>query len=89
MGNIDFYISGLAVVLAIFLLAVNTRAYRRSHIRMFAFLTVVFIVLLIDGLLVLALGIGLFKLPFSDTTILLLSDIVILILFYYGVVRGS
>lgn len=89
MGNIDFYISGLAVVLAVFLLAVNTRAYRRSHIRMFAFLTVVFIVMLLDGLMVLALGIGIISLPITETTLLLLSDIVILVLFYYGVVRGS
>ncbi len=89
MENIDFYISGLAVVLSIFLLAVNMRAYRRSHIRMFAFIAAVFIIFLIDGLLVLAGGLGAVSLPITSTTILLVSDIAILVLFYYGVVRGS
>ncbi len=89
MESIDFYISGLSVVLAIFLLAVNIRAYRRSNIRMFAYLMVVFIVLLFDGLAVLTIGLGLFSLPVTNTSLLLISNIVILILFYYGVVRGS
>ncbi len=89
MESIDFYISGLSVVLAIFLLAVNIRAYRRSSIRMFAYLTVVFIVLLFDGLAVLTVGLGLFTLPLTSTSLLLISNIVILVLFYYGVVRGN
>ena len=89
MENIDFYISGLAVVLSIFLLAVNMRAYRRSHIRMFAFIAAVFIIFLIDGLAVLVGGLGLISFPITATTLLLVSDIAILILFYYGVVRGS
>lgn len=89
MASIDFYVSGLSVALALFLLAVNTRAYRRSGIRMFAYLMVVFVVLLADGLIVLATGIGLFSLPISTTSMLLISNIVILILFYIGVVRGS
>lgn len=89
MENIDFYISGIAVVLSIFLLAVNMRAYRRSHIRMFAFIAAVFIIFLIDGLLVLATGLGAVKVPFTPVTLLLVSDIAILILFYYGVVRGN
>lgn len=89
MENIDFYISGLAVVLSIFLLAVNMRAYRRSHIRMFAFIAAVFIIFLIDGLAVLVGGLGVISFPITATTLLLVSDIAILVLFYYGVVRGS
>lgn len=89
MENIDFYISGLAVVLSIFLLAVNVRAYRRSQMRMFAFIAAVFIIFLIDGLAVLAGGFGAISLPITATTLLLISDIAILVLFYYGVVRGS
>lgn len=89
MESIDFYISGLSVVLAIFLLAVNIRAYRKSRIRMFAYLMVVFIALLFDGVAVLLVGFGLITLPVSSTALLLISNIVILVLFYYGVVRGS
>ncbi len=89
MENVDFYISGLAVVLSIFLLAVNMRAYRRSHIRMFAFIAAVFIIFLIDGLAVLIGGLGIVNFPITATTLLLVSDIAILVLFYYGVVRGS
>lgn len=89
MQSIDFYISGISVVLAIFLLAVNIRAYRRSRIRMFAYIMVVFIVLLFDGLAVLTIGLGIFSLPISGTSLLLISNIVILVLFYIGVVRGS
>lgn len=89
MQNVEFYVSGLSIVLSIFLLAVNIRAYRRSGMRMFAYLMVVFITLLFDGVAILLIGFGILSLPLSNSALLLTSNIVILILFYYGVVRGS
>lgn len=89
MQSIDFYLAGLSIVLSLFLLAVNTRAYRRSRIRMFTFLMVVFVATLFDGIATLLVGFGMLILPISTTALLLVSNILILILFYYGVVRGS
>lgn len=89
MQSVDFYIAGLSIVLSIFLLIVNIRAYRKSGMRMFAFLTVVFLTLLFDGVAIMLIGFQVLALPISNSALLLSSNIVILILFYYGVVRGS
>lgn len=89
MQSIDFYVSGLSIVLAVFLLAVNIKAYRRSGMRMFAYLMVVFITLLFDGVAIMLIGFGKLTIPISNSALLLISNIVILVLFYYGVVRGS
>lgn len=80
---------GVSVILAAFLLAVNIRAYRKSGMRMFLFIMIVFLIILFDGALLIFVGFGLFSLPVSNTAILMISNIAILLLFYYGVVRGS
>ncbi len=38
MLDLSYYLSGLATVLALFILIVGVRAYRRSRIRIFAYL---------------------------------------------------
>ena len=89
MGNIDFYLMGLSVILAAFLLAVGGRAYRKSGMRMFLYIMIVFLIILFDGVLLILVGFGLLALPISNTAVLMVSNIAVLLLFYYGVVRGS
>lgn len=89
MESIDFYLAGLSVVLALFLILVNIMAYRKSRVRIFAFLMVVFAAILFDGIMTLLAGFSVLVLPISTTALLLISNILVLVLFYYGVVRGS
>ncbi len=89
MENIDFFLTGISVILAAFLLAVGIRAYRKSGMRMFLFILLVFLVILLDGVILIISGFGVFTLPISNTAVLMISDVIILLLFYYGVVRGS
>ena len=89
MENIDFFLTGISVILAAFLLAVGIRAYRKSGMRMFLFILLVFLIILLDGVILLISGFGVFTLPVSNTAVLMISDVIILLLFYYGVVRGS
>ncbi len=89
MDNIGFYLTGLSVILAAFLLAVGIRAYRKSGMRMFFFILLVFLVILVDGVILILSGFGMLTLPISNTAILMISNVIILLLFYSGVVRGS
>lgn len=89
MESIDYYLTGFSIILAAFLLAVSMRAYRKSGVKMLLFIMFVFLAILVDGVLLLFIGFGVFTLPLSNTAILMISNIVILLLFYYGVVRGS
>lgn len=89
MENIDFFLTGISVILAAFLLAVGIRAYRKSGMRMFLFILLVFLIILLDGVILIISGFGVFTLPVSNTAVLMISDVIILLLFYYGVVRGS
>lgn len=89
MLAISFYLSGLSVVLSLFILAVSIRAYRRSGIRLFAYLMIVFIVILFDSILYTLSGFIFVQFPLSFDDIFLISDVVILLLFYFGAVRGS
>jgi hypothetical protein len=57
--------------------------------RMFLFILLVFLVILLDGVILIISGFGVFTLPISNTAVLMISDVIILLLFYYGVVRGS
>ncbi len=89
MENIDFYLTGLSVILAVFLLGVGLKAYRKSGMRMFLFIMLVFLIIFLDGIILILVGFGIFSLPISNTAVLMISNIAILLLFYYGVVRGS
>ncbi len=89
MLDISFYLSGLAVVLSIFILAVSVRAYSRTHVRIFGFLIAVFVILLADSLIYTITGFIFFQLPFTMNEMFLFSDVAILLIFYFGAVRGS
>ncbi len=89
MLDISFYLSGLAVVLSIFILVVSIRAYSRTHVRIFAFLISVFVILLADSLIYTITGFVYIQFPFSIDDLFLFSDVAILLIFYFGAVRGS
>lgn len=89
MESIDFFLAGLTVVLSVFLLIINIRAYRKSSIHIFLILMIVFLALLVDGGVTLLVGFSLITIPISLTAFLLISNLLILSLFYFVVARGS
>lgn len=89
MESIDFFLAGLTVVLSVFLFIINIRAYRKSSVHIFLILMIVFLALLVDGGVTLLVGFSLITIPISMTAFLLISNLVILSLFYYVVARGS
>ncbi|MCL5782580.1 MAG: hypothetical protein M1476_01555 [Candidatus Thermoplasmatota archaeon] len=89
MDSIDFYLSGLSIFLSLFLLIVNIRALKKSRVRVFKFLTAVFALIFLDGLISVLVGFSILNIPLTLTDMFLFSNILILIIFYYGVVRSS
>ncbi len=81
-------ITGVSLVLSIFLIAVVTRTISRFHSPIFRYILAVFIIILIDSLAVI---ISIFAFPgLRQITSLLYitSELVILLLFYAAVVKG-
>ena len=70
-------------------MAVSIRAYSRTHVRIFVFLIAVFVILLLDSLIYTISGFIYFQLPISMDDVFLLSDVAILLIFYFGAVRDS
>ncbi len=89
MLDLSYYLSGLATVLALFILIVGVRAYRRSRIRIFAYLVAVFALFLVDSTLYTISGLVYFQVPVSFADVFLLTDVAVLLIFYFGTVRGS
>ena len=89
MDSLSFYLSGLGLVLSIFLIIVTSRAYGRSRVKLFGYLIGVFTITLLDSLLFIVEGLTLYVPPISTLDVFLASEVVILVLFYFGAVRGS
>ncbi|MEM0157272.1 MAG: hypothetical protein QXN26_04315 [Thermoplasmataceae archaeon] len=89
MLDLSYYLSGLATVLAVFILIVGVRAYRKSRIRILAYLVAVFALFLLDSTIYTISGLIYIQSPFSFADIFLLTDVAVLLLFYFGTVRGS
>ena len=89
MLDLSYYLSGLATVLALFILIVVVRAYRRSRIRIFAYLVAVFALFLVDLTLYTISGLVFFQIPVYFVDVFLLTDVAVLLIFYFGTVRGS
>ncbi len=89
MNDIYFYLSGIALVLSIFLIVVSLRAYQRSKIKLLLFVSGTFIVILVDSIIAVLVGFGVIPVPYSMEDMFLVSDLAIMIIFYLGVVRGN
>lgn len=77
---------GIVFILSIFLLAIAVRAWRKSHIRAMGFLAGSFVVIIIGDIFLSLAFIG--YLTASTGTILALLFLAVLLIFYYGVMRG-
>lgn len=81
-------ITGISLVLAIFLIAVTARTISRFHSPIFKYLLAVFVILLLDSAYT-VLSILLFPaLRTYDAVIYIISDFFILILFYAAIAKG-
>lgn len=89
MDNVGIFLSGVSIVVSIFLIFVSYRALGGRKVRILYYLIAVFILILIENII---LVIQVFiPLPISipDTNLILFVNLVILLLFYGGIVRGS
>ena len=88
---LDYYaaIAAVSVVLSIFMLAVTLRATRRAGVRILKYLAASFILIFLTNLLVI---LNLFY-PASFGILIIpgfiVADLLILLLFYSGIIRGS
>ena len=88
---IDYFaaIAAVSVILSIFMIAVTTRATRRAGVRIFKYLAVSFILILVTNLLVV---VNLFYPAYFSSALMpgfIIADLLILLLFYSGIIRGS
>jgi hypothetical protein len=88
---IDYFaaIAAVSVILSIFMIAVTTRATRRAGVRIFKYLAASFILILVTNLLVVA---NLFYHAYLSSALIpgfIIADLLILLLFYSGIIRGS
>ena len=89
MDNIGIFITGISIVVSIFLLAVTYKSLKRSNVKIFYYLFIVFGIILIANAYMLLQVFGIVPYFVADVTVLLFADLVILLLFYFGIVRGS
>ena len=89
MDNIGIFITGISIVVSIFLLAVTYKSLKRSSVKIFYYLFIVFGIILIANVYMLLQVFGIVPYFVADVTVLLFADLVILLLFYFGIVRGS
>jgi hypothetical protein len=89
MDEFYFYLSGVALFLSIILGTVGILTYRRSRIKLLLFLDIAFLIIFVDSLVAVLVGFDIVPVPYSMEDMFLASDIVILIIFYLGVIRGN
>ncbi|MGC8505987.1 MAG: hypothetical protein ACP5NK_04690 [Thermoplasmata archaeon] len=77
---------GIVLILSIFLLAIAVRAWRKSHIRAMGFLAGSFVAVIIGDIFLSLAYLG--YISTSTGTILAMLFLVVLLIFYYGVMRG-
>ncbi|MCL5793550.1 MAG: hypothetical protein M1138_01785 [Candidatus Thermoplasmatota archaeon] len=85
-GYVYGIVLGLILVLSLFLLVISVRAYRKSGVGLVKYLLASFVVILIMDAIFIADYFTVISVPFSSTVELVL--IVILLLFYAGIMRG-
>lgn len=86
--NIAVLISGLSIVISIFLLDVTRRVSKRRRVRILSFMSAVFVLILLSNVVFVVLTFTIFPTTGIETTFLLAVQLVILLLFYAGIVRG-
>jgi|YelNatPaOPRAMG01_1025707.scaffolds.fasta_scaffold00236_11 hypothetical protein len=88
---LDYFaaIAAVSIVLSIFMITVTFRASRRAGVRIFKYLAASFILILITNLFVV---VNLFYPAYFGILIIpafIVTDLLILLLFYSGILRGN
>ncbi|AKA49372.1 hypothetical protein IX51_09985 [uncultured archaeon] len=88
MYELAILISGLSIVLSIFLLGITRRVTRRRRARILSYIGAVFIIILISNVVFVLQVFSVIPFTGFEITILLGVELLILILFYAAIVRG-
>lgn len=88
MYDLAILISGLSIVLSVFLLGILKRVTRRRKARIFSYIAGVFLVILASNVIFVLQVFTLIPFTGYEVTFLLATELLILILFYLAIVRG-
>lgn len=88
MYELAILISGLSIVLSIFLLAITRRVSRKRRAKILSYMSGVFLVILASNVLFVLQVFSVLPFTGFEVTILLGVELLILILFYAAIVRG-
>ncbi len=88
MYDLALLISGLSVVLSVFLLGVIRRVSRRRKAKILSYIGGVFVVILLSNVIFILQVFTLIPFTGFEVTILLGVELLILILFYAAIMRG-
>lgn len=88
--NISYGIvaSGISIVISVFMIVVSLRASRRGGLNGIVYLALAFAVILADNVIYTMSVIGIFFIGVDIISMFLISDLLILLAFYFGAVRG-
>lgn len=88
MYDFAILIAGLSIVLSVFLLGVIRRVSRRRRVKILSYIGGVFAVILVSNIFFVLQVFSIIPFTGYEVTFLLLVELLILILFYMGIVRG-
>ncbi len=83
------FLAGISLILSIFMIIVAAKAIRVGGMRIFRYLLASFVLILFSNFILILTAFSVFGTTYLDLLIFLLTDLIILLLFYSGVVRGS
>ncbi len=88
MYDIAVLISGISIVLSVFMLGVMRRVTRRKRVKILSYIGGVFIVILVSNIIFILQVFTVLPLSGYEVTFFLAAELIILVLFYAGIVRG-
>lgn len=88
MYDYAILIAGLSIVLSVFLLTIIRRVSRRKKVKILSYIGGVFILILASNIFFVLQVFSVIPFTGYEVTILLAVDLLILIMFYIGIVRG-
>lgn len=88
MYDYALIISGISIVLSLFLLGVAFRVSRRRKVRILTYISAVFAVILVSNVIFVLQVFSMLPFTGYEVTMLLSVELLILVLFYAGIVRG-
>lgn len=88
MSVIGTLLTGISIVLSLFLIGVVSRSIRKFHTPIFKYIMGVFIIILLDSIFSFVSIFFFRKILLYVPFVYILSDLVVLLLFYGAIIRG-